>query len=219
MDPCGGDFRQRVGSGEIVRQRRGCAHQPTYAVTLSAAGTHLLLAKENKTGNEPYAGLLDDVRVYDHALTSNEIVTVMAGGSVVGGTAAKGTPIAWLQSHGFTNNFDAAELADPDGDGVPVWQDYILGADPTNRSSVLNEMIQHASGSGISVSFTSLIASGTNYTGKTRYYTLESATNLIAPTWQAMLNYSNLPGIDAPVAYTNASPAGCKFYRVRAKLQ
>ena len=38
------------------------------------------MAKENKTSNEPYVGVLDDVRVYDHALTSNEVVTVMAGG-------------------------------------------------------------------------------------------------------------------------------------------
>ena len=54
--------------------------QATYAVTLNAAGTPLLFAKENKAANEPYAGLLDDVRVYDHALASNEVVTIMAGG-------------------------------------------------------------------------------------------------------------------------------------------
>ena len=195
------------------------AAQASYAVTLSTAGLPFLMARENKTSNEPYAGLLDDVRVYDHALASNEIAIVMAGGSVSNSVAAKGTPISWLQSHGFTNNFDAAELADPDGDGVPVWQDYILGADPTNNSSVLKEMIQLAGGTGVAVSFLSLSASGSDYAGKTRYYTLESVPNLIAPSWQAMLNYSNLPGIDAPVIYTNASLAGCAFYRVRARLQ
>jgi hypothetical protein len=168
---------------------------------------------------EPYAGLLDDVRVYDHALTAGEIATVMGSGNVGGGTAAKGTPTSWLQSHGFNGNFDAAELADPDGDGVPVWQDYILGADPANPNSVLKAGIQRV-GSGIVVSFPSLSASGTDYSGKQRFYTLESTTTLNPPNWQALPNYSNLLGNDALDVYTNANTATkAVFYRVRTHLQ
>ena len=52
------------------------SHQPTFAVTLNASNTTFRMGSTV----EQYAGLLDDVRVYDHALTSNEVVTVMAGG-------------------------------------------------------------------------------------------------------------------------------------------
>jgi hypothetical protein len=88
--------------------------QTTYAGTLSTASTHLLLAKENKTSNEGYAGALDDVRVYDHALTSSEIATVMEGGSVAevirfvpAGMSAgsTGCSFSWSGATGATNNF------------------------------------------------------------------------------------------------------------------
>ncbi len=41
-----------------------------------------------------------------------------------------GTPIPWLISYGFTSNFAAAELLDPNGNGFAVWQDYLAGLDP-----------------------------------------------------------------------------------------
>jgi hypothetical protein len=56
------------------------AHQPTFAVTLNASNTTFRMGSTV----EQYAGLLDDVRLYDHALASNEIVTVMAGGGSSG---------------------------------------------------------------------------------------------------------------------------------------
>jgi hypothetical protein len=51
-------------------------HQPTYSVTLNASNTTFRMGSTV----EQYAGLLDDVRIYDHALTSNDVVTVMNGG-------------------------------------------------------------------------------------------------------------------------------------------
>jgi hypothetical protein len=46
-----------------------------------------------------------------------------------------GTPIPWLMAHGFTSNFDAAELSDPDGDGVLTWQEYQANTDPRDPDS------------------------------------------------------------------------------------
>ena len=114
-----GTFDSASGAARLYINGVIVAHQPTYAITNNAAGIHLLMARENKTGNEPYAGLLDDVRVYDHALTSNEIVTVMAGGGgsaevirfVQAGLSAGPPPGCWFDwsgstGSGATNNFE-----------------------------------------------------------------------------------------------------------------
>jgi hypothetical protein len=87
------------------------AHQPTYAVTLNASNTTFRMGSTV----EQYAGLLDDVRVYDHALTSNDVVTVMTGGGsssevirfVPAGMSAgsTGCSFSWSGSSGATNSF------------------------------------------------------------------------------------------------------------------
>ena len=102
------------------------AAQTTYAITNNATATHLLFAKENKAANEPYAGLLDDVRVYDHALTSNEIVTVMAGGGgsaevirfVQAGMSAGPPPGCWFDWSGI--RFSLSQLHFPAA-GKSLW--------------------------------------------------------------------------------------------------
>jgi hypothetical protein len=102
-------FDSASGAARLYINGVVAAHQPTCAITLNAASTHLLFAKENKTGSEPYAGLLDDVRVYDHALTSNEIATVMSGGGgiqppTISGTTRTGNSpgLFWSTDSGVT---------------------------------------------------------------------------------------------------------------------
>lgn len=46
-----------------------------------------------------------------------------------------GTPVPWLMANGFTSNFPAAEVSDPDGDGVPTWQEYLANTNPQDPSS------------------------------------------------------------------------------------
>jgi hypothetical protein len=46
-----------------------------------------------------------------------------------------GTPVPWLISHGFTSNFANAELLDPNGNGLAVWQDYLAGLNPHDTNS------------------------------------------------------------------------------------
>ena len=149
-------------------------------------------------------------------MASNSVFCNYGGG---GGTAPMGTPTSWLDEHGLGGNYATQELTDPDGDGMLTWQEYIAGTDPTNGQSDFKAAIHFAGGNGLAVSFLSVGTTGQDYLGKTRYYTLEFATNLVSPSWQAVLNYSNVPGDDALMTYTNASPLGCKFYRVRANLQ
>ena len=51
--------------------------------------------------------------------------------------AANGTPEWWLAGQGFTNDFDAAALGDPDEDGFPTWQEFRAGTDPNAAASRL----------------------------------------------------------------------------------
>jgi len=49
-----------------------------------------------------------------------------------------GTPIPWLLSHGFTTNFAGAELLDPNGNGLAVWQDYLAGLNPHDTNATFS---------------------------------------------------------------------------------
>jgi len=49
--------------------------------------------------------------------------------------AIYGTPEWWLAEYGWTNDFDAAALADPDADRQFTWQEYIGNSNPTNPLS------------------------------------------------------------------------------------
>jgi hypothetical protein len=99
------------------------SHQPTYSVTLNASNITFRMGSTV----EQYAGLLDDVRVYDHALASNEIVSVMNGGGsgvqapVINSIRPVGnnTELSWASDAGTTyavyksTNLLAAWIAQP----------------------------------------------------------------------------------------------------------
>jgi hypothetical protein len=178
----------------------------------------LLFAKVNKTSNEPYAGLLDDVRVYDHALTSNEIVTVMMDGTI-SRQSPRGVPYTWYNAYGITNNYAQADDSDPDGDGMKTWEEYIAGTDPTSSVSCLRAGIVFSNNS-VLVRYDALLATGTGYDGMTaRKYSLESATQLPGVIWQGVANETNITGNNSTVVYTNSVLDASRFFRVKAKLQ
>ena len=122
--------------------------------------------------------------------------------------AAGGTPDWWLASFGWTNNFDAAEASDTDGDGFTAGQEYIAGTNPTDFSSALRIL-------GMSVNPPQLtLLSSTN-----RLYTLYSCPDLATGTWAPVPGQTNLPGTGnlLTLADTNA-PAGTCFYRLGVSL-
>ncbi|MDD4737225.1 MAG: PKD domain-containing protein, partial [Kiritimatiellae bacterium] len=59
--------------------------------------------------------------------------------------AVQETPYWWLAQYGWTNEFDAAALADQDGDGMLTWKEYVAGTDPTEATSVLLGEVQSSS--------------------------------------------------------------------------
>jgi hypothetical protein len=115
-----------------------------------------------------------------------------------------GTPIPWLQSYGFTNNFAAAELLDPNGNGLTVWQDYLAGLNPLDTNSTFD--VQYASSQNPpQIVFNTVVG---------RTYSIYWATSLNGP-WTILRD--DIAGTGGNITYTdlrNLSNAGAMFYRV-----
>jgi hypothetical protein len=115
-----------------------------------------------------------------------------------------GTPIPWLLAYGFTNNFDAAELSDPNGNGMPVWQEYLAGLDPLDPNSRFGVWTAFAPGQTPQIIFSTVAG---------RTYRVETATTLT--NW--MLLRDNMPGVDGYIMFIDnrvLSGVHSVFYRV-----
>ena len=97
--------------------------------------------------------------------------------------ATNSTPHWWLALHGWTNDFDAAALDDPDTDGSFTWQEFVADTDPTNSASFFPPLAASLSATnlGFSISPTS--------TG--RHYFIDTTMDIVAPGW---INLTNAPG-------------------------
>lgn len=118
----------------------------------------------------------------------------------------QGTPVPWLLANGFTNNFTAAELSDPDGDGALTWQEYQAGTNPRdpNSSFFVAEVAPTDSYGRYQITFRTTLH---------RFYRLESSSDLL--TWVVLV--SDLPGTGNDVTVTdirNPSTTAPAFYRV-----
>ena len=78
-------------------------------------------------------------------LTLNQPRTITA--TFAGNVTSRGTPEWWLASFGWTNQFEAASLADTDRDGAPAWAEYIAGNSPVEGASALRVSAVPVSGS------------------------------------------------------------------------
>ena len=105
-----------------------------------------------------------------------------------------GTPVPWLIGYGFVNSstWAAAETNDYNGDGLPTWQDYIAGLNPTNTSSVF--AVQSVSPSGLpgqyEITFNTVLNRG---------YRVETSSDL--ETWQTLLD--GIAGTGGPVTVSD----------------
>ena len=89
-------------------------------------------------------------------------------------------PYAWLDQYPVLlslagGDYEAAALADVDGDGQMAWQEYVAGTVPTNRESVFMSLISLSNG-----------VPGVTWTpdlGTARVYNVEGRTNLTEGAW------------------------------------
>jgi hypothetical protein len=117
-----------------------------------------------------------------------------------------GTPVPWLLAHGFTTDFAAAELSDPDGDGVPTWMEYRGNTDPRDAASrfAIRSVARTGPGGRFQIIFASALE---------RTYGVEWSDDL--QTWQSLA--TGLTGTGGDLTVTDShNPAlwPTLFYRV-----
>lgn len=136
----------------------------------------------------------------------------IAGGTVDIGTYEYQSPAsvlgyAWAQQYGFPTD-GSADYADPDGDGMNNWQEFVAGTNPTNAASVL-VMNRPAAVPVLREVLLSWQSVGT------RTYYLQRATSLTGPPGFSCIQ-SNITGYDGTTSYfdTTATNSGPYYYRV-----
>lgn len=103
-----------------------------------------------------------------------------------------GTPVPWLIAHGFTNNWEQAELDDPDADGAPTWMEYAANTDPRDPASVF--AIRSVAPTGPFGHYQITLSTAAN-----RRYRVEWSEDLA--TWQTLV--TDLAGINADLIVTD----------------
>jgi len=117
-----------------------------------------------------------------------------------------GTPSPWLLAHGFTTNFPAAEISDPDGDGLLTWQEYQANTDPRDPASKF--VVRRVAPTGLYGRYQVTFSTALH-----RKYRVESSPDLL--TWQTVLDA--IDGLNADVTVTDPrNPFGITslYYRV-----
>jgi len=123
-------------------------------------------------------------------------------------TITENSPImAWRQTHfGTTDNSgNAADSADPDGDGWTNAQEFAAGTDPNDRTSLLKVGQMAKSGKDMQLSFPTIV-------GKT--YRLERSDTLAAASWTVVQDNIAGTGTTLQITDTNGASQTKRFYRV-----
>jgi hypothetical protein len=109
---------------------------------------------------------------------------------------------------GFVDSPRAGSMVDDDGDGVPNWQEYLAGTDPTQAGSCL-QVLQTA---WINQPVRGMAVTWLSATGKR--YIVERSPRADGPTWTPV--GSDLLGDGFIMTCTDTSATGkAQFYRVR----
>lgn len=149
--------------------------------------------------------------------------------------AVTSTPLWWLAGHGITGDFEEAVNGDPDQDGIPTGDEWVMDTDPTNGASFLAfDAVWPLYGNCWDVVSTNkeppyevvtnqeceLIGHVFQWRTSTgRVYGVQGAAGMHAP-WLDLDGMTNLQSPDAELSVTNLAtdPERMRHYRVRVRL-
>jgi hypothetical protein len=107
---------------------------------------------------------------------------------------------------GSAANASAADLADPDNDGVVNALEYLAGTDPTLATSRVQLTPGGRRNGGRDLAFQLLSAPG-------KYYVLESNTDLLNPNWTPVV--TTLGDGNLKEFIQTVTPGGPRYYRLK----
>lgn len=120
-------------------------------------------------------------------------------------TSNRPTPLWWLASHGFTQDVEAA-VTTLGANGLPVWQSYIAGLDPTDPASRLRL--------GLDRIGSDLVLNWNTVSG--RVYTIWESTNLTS-SFTPLIGASDLPASIQSLTNPPLPPTPESFYRLQVQ--
>jgi hypothetical protein len=190
--------------------------EPAGAVSAGAgwriAGVTNYLPSGNIRGNlteESYTVEFITVAGYEQPAS---VIVPVTGGQLTTITYTYSLPMtaqeSWRQTFfGTTSNTgNAADSADPDGDGFTNAQEYAAGTSPISSSDFFNASNPSRAGNTFTVSTA----------GKTgRTYALERNSTLAASGWITVSSQGPLASNSNVILTDTSSPPGAAFYRIR----
>jgi rhamnogalacturonyl hydrolase YesR len=129
---------------------------------------------------------------------------------------ANGLPDAWEIHHlGSTGqNPDS----DPNGDGVTLEAEFILGADPVSQNSNLLQIGRDASGHPV-LTLNARAAFGPGYVGRARKFRVQTSSTLGAGDWHSVPGWESITGDNLPRTLAIPEDGGRRFYQVSSWLE
>ena len=135
----------------------------------------------------------------------------------VTGTALETWRFAYFNTTASTGN--AADGANPDADTWSNVEEYVLGSSPTaaNPGALLTAA---RVGANVTLTFLASQATGPGYTGLTRFYDLETTSDLTnAASWTGLAGFTGIVGANQPVTVTQPLSSAPRFYRLKVRVQ
>ncbi len=126
-----------------------------------------------------------------------------------------GIPDIWEVANQLDPTSAADAQLDPDLDGLTNAGEYALGTNPTVADMGPAITISRVGGN-FALTFIATAATGTGYSGITRYYDVETSTTL--NSWAGLSNYTGIIGAGQTVTFTQSPVSGPRFYRLKVRL-